>query len=69
MEDIVQVRYSVSDGATMGRVRLPAAGFEKSWIIAAIKRDLALRKDERIIVEDLIQTYEGEEIEIDVDEK
>lgn len=63
LEDSVFVRYSV--GSTVGRVRLPAAGFEKSWIKPAIKRDLEIRKDERILVEKLIKTYEGQEIEID----
>ncbi len=64
IDNSVLVKYSLNDGATIGTVRVPGNGIEKAWIIAAIESDLQLREEVRIRVEDLQQTFEGQEIDI-----
>jgi len=64
LEDFVHVKYSLNESTVVGSVRIPAAGFQEEWIPAAIKRDLLLKEEERGIIEDLVQTLEGQEIDI-----
>ena len=43
---------------------LPIAGFDKSWIVKSIKRDLAKKVDDHAVLDSLIDEYRDVELEI-----
>ncbi len=63
-DDFIHIRYSGIDTSLTGRIMLPIAGFDKAWIMPAIRHDLAQSQADQNMVDALAKEYLGQELDI-----